>query len=124
MNVLDRAQANKQSTRTPVSQMVAQLNSGLGATLVALLANTNERKQPARWAERTSVPRMPAERRIRAAYEAWLLLSENESPGVARAWFIGTNPLLEDRSPIEVLRESEHNVGQVVGAAAQFLAIQ
>lgn len=124
MAVIDRAHAHKQSTRTGVQEMVAKLNAGLGTTLVALLANASNRKQPLRWAEGATGPRMPSEQRIRAAYQAWLMLSENESDTVARAWFIGTNPLLDDQSPVETLRRSENTAGQVVGAAAQFLAVQ
>lgn len=123
MSVIDRAQAHRQSTRTPLSEMAAQLNAGLGTTLVALLGNSNDRKQAIRWAEGAS-PRVPTEQRLRAAYEAWVLLAANESEAIARAWFIGTNPLLDDRSPVEVLRETENNTGRVLGAAAQFVALQ
>jgi uncharacterized protein (DUF2384 family) len=124
MAVLDRAKAHRQSTRTAVSEMVAQLNASFGTTLVALLSGASDRKQPLRWAERSAVPRMGAEQRIRAAHEALILLTSNESAAVARAWFIGTNPLLDDKTPIELLRDSENNAGRVVGAAAQFLSVQ
>jgi hypothetical protein len=63
--------------------------------------------------------RIDNERLLRAAYEIVQVLSEYESPSVARAWFIGMNPNLNDLSPAEALNKGM--LKEVRSAARAFI---
>ena len=92
------------TTRMDIHEVVRRLNSHLGATLVAALAGSRDSKLPYRWAKETT-PNTEAEARIRMAHRIWTLIADAESDHVARTWFIGANPLLDEASPVTALRE-------------------
>lgn len=104
-------------------QIVLELNSHLGATLVATLAGVSDRKLPYRWAK-TDGPQPGDEacRRLQAAYRIWLAMAESESDHVVRAWFIGANPFLDEVPPVMTLRAGD--IAATVSAADAFLADQ
>jgi hypothetical protein len=109
-----------ETTRLDVHEMVRQLNSHLGPTLVATLANVNDRKLPGKWAQPGGVePRPESLRRLQAAHRCWTTVSMRESDHVARAWFIGANPRLEEVPPVVALREGR--VAEVLNAAQSFV---
>jgi hypothetical protein len=88
-----------------IHELVRQLNSHLGATLVATLAGVSDRKLPYRWAKDDGpTPGDEAQSRLQVAHRIWLRLAEQESDHVARAWFIGANPLLDEVPPVMTLR--------------------
>lgn len=89
-----------------IHEVVRRMNSHVGATLVAALAGSRDSKLPYRWAK-SATPNDQAEARIRMAHRVWSLLSDAESDHVARAWFIGANPLLGEVSPVMALREDK-----------------
>jgi hypothetical protein len=61
------------------------------------------------------------ERRVRVAYEiVRLLLLTNEKPETIRAWFIMPDPRLNDRLPMDVIREGE--LQSALYAAQAFMA--
>jgi hypothetical protein len=100
--------------------VVRRLNGHLGATLVAALAGVRDAKLPYRWAKPDGpTPNADAEVRLVAAHRVWLMLSDAESEHVARSWFIGANPLLDEIAPFMVLRDG--NPTQVVRAAEAFI---
>lgn len=109
-----------QTTRLDLSQVVQHLNTHLGPTLVALLAGVNDRKLPAKWASNSVTPRAQSEKMLRAAHRAWITIATAETDHIARAWFIGANPLLGEESPIEALREGRDK--DVLGAANRFVS--
>jgi len=108
-----------ETTKLDPAQIAQQLNTHLGPTLVALLANVNDRKLPGRWAKGEVSPRPASERRLRAAHRAWVVIASAETDHVARAWFIGTNPHLGEITPLEALRGDR--LDEVLAAASQFV---
>lgn len=106
MSVNAVANGYASTTRMDVHEVVRRLNSHLGATLVAALAGSRDSKLPYRWAK-TTTPNDRAEARIRMAHRVWVLLADAESDHIARSWFIGANPLLDELSPVMALREDK-----------------
>lgn len=107
------------TTRLDIHELVRQLNAHLGPTLVAALANVRDRKLPTKWAAADGpTPRPGSDARLRLAHRAWALISSSESTSVARAWFIGANPRLNEHSPVMRLREGD--LAGVMAAAVAF----
>jgi len=108
------------TTKLDVHELVRQLVSHLGPTLVATLANVRDPKLPHKWARADGPePRPESYQRLLAAHRIWSKLSTAENDSTARAWFIGANPRLAERSPVLVLREGD--VTDVLMAATAFL---
>ncbi|WP_245933265.1 hypothetical protein [Arthrobacter livingstonensis] len=85
-----------------------QLNSGLGATLVAALTGSKDPRISYKWARDTGPePRPDAVQRLLLAHRAWIAVSTNEGEHVGRLWFIGANPWLDESSPIEAISNLE-----------------
>jgi hypothetical protein len=105
---------------------VSELRDLLGAKLVAYLGGVKETRAVRQWAEGTrEVSGSEDLRRLRLAYQAAKLISARDTPAVVQAWFQGLNPVLEDRSPVRVLREGDlDEVGpRVLAAARQFSSV-
>lgn len=109
-----------ETARLDIHELVRRLNSHLGPTLVAALAGTKDRRQPIRWAKPDG-PKLNAasERRVRLAHRVWTALADAESDSVARAWFIGGNPRLEEDTPLTAIREDRSK--EVMSALIAFL---
>ena len=121
MTVAQLVDAHRVAVRTPMFQIVLELNSHLGATLVATLAGVSDRKLPYRWAKTDGpTPGEDAQLRLQAAYRIWLAMAKSESDHVVRAWFIGANPFLNEVPPVMALREGL--VAETVKAADGFLS--
>ena len=121
MTVAQLVDAHRVAVRTPIFQIVLELNGHLGATLVATLAGVNDRKLPYRWAKPDGPkPGEDAQRRLLAAYRIWLAMAKSESDHVVRAWFIGANPFLDEVPPVMALREGL--TAETVKAADGFLS--
>lgn len=104
---IDIGTAHAETARLGVREMVRQLNSALGATLVAALAGNRDRKISYRWArEDGPVPKDESVARLQLAHRAWSVLSAAEGEHVARMWFIGANPWLGEVSPVEAIRDN------------------
>jgi hypothetical protein len=100
--------AHATTLRTNIHDIVRQLNGHLGATLVATLAGVNDRKLPYRWARPDGpMPGDEAQQRLQTAHRIWLALTKSDSDHVARAWFIGANPLLDEVAPVMALRSGD-----------------
>lgn len=111
---------HQDTTKLDLDQIVQHLNTHLGPTLVALLAGVKDRKLPGKWASKAVQPRPGAEKRLLAAHRAWVDIATSETDHIARAWFIGANPHLDEDSPIEALREGR--VKEVLSAKKHFIA--
>ena len=95
-------------------------NQHLGPTLVAVLANASDRKVPHRWAKADGPePRDESQRRLLQAHRVWKLISAAEDQSVARAWFVGANPRLDEEAPVMALREGR--LREVMSAAEAFV---
>lgn len=108
------------STRLGIHEIVRQLCGHLGPSLVATLANVNDPKLPHKWARADGPePRAESFRRLLGAHRVWVMLSAAENDHVARAWFIGANPRLDERAPVMALRDGL--VAEVVAACLDFV---
>lgn len=109
-----------ETARLDVHELVRRLNSHLGPTLVAALANVRDRKLPSKWAQADGPePRTESWSRLQMAHRVWMLISDAENDYVARAWFIGANPRLGEVSPVMKLRDGA--LSEVMSAARAFV---
>lgn len=100
--------AHADTVRLPVNELVRRLNTHLGATLVATLAGSKDSKLPYRWAKPDGpMPSQAARERLMVAHRIWQVLADAESEYVARTWFIGNNPLLDETPPVIAIREGQ-----------------
>lgn len=99
------SQAHKRSVTFTIEDIARFLQENLGQTLVAYITNIADPKTVSKWANGTQAPRREAEERLRATFQIFHLLQNEESPHTVRAWFIGMNPQLDDDSPAEALRD-------------------
>lgn len=99
-------------------QITGYLNENLGPKLVAHMVGKST-QTVARWVAGIQAPPQPdVERRLRGVFQIVQLLVETDSRHVVRAWFIGMNPQLEDRSPAEVVATGD--LRAVMAAARAF----
>jgi hypothetical protein len=106
--------------RMSIHEVVRQLNAGLGPTLVAALTGSKDRKLPIRWAHSDGPePGPDFRRRLLLAHRVWTLIAPEETEPVARAWFIGANPFLDEDTPLTAIREDRAR--PVVAAASAFV---
>jgi len=101
VTVVDDAILNHTRTlKLPTAELARQLVSHLGPTLVAGLAGVRDRKLPHKWAiDGGPTPRPEALARLQVAHRAWEALATSEGEDIARAWFIGANPRLDEVPP-------------------------
>ena len=94
--------------------LVAALGKHPVAAIFGQDARTIERwlKPGVRWKEED-------ERRLRDAFQAFSLIEEADGADVARAWFLGMNPELDDDSPVEQLAAG--NARAVLAAARSYV---
>jgi hypothetical protein len=112
--------AHSNAAKLDVREIARRLNQQLGATLVAGLTGSKDRKISYKWAQHDGpAPKEPAVRRLQFAYAQWSLIAEVEGEHVARMWFIGSNPWLESDTPIDGIREG--NFKEVAAAAQAFV---
>lgn len=103
-----------------VQQIATFLNENLGPKLTAFMVD-KDTQTVARWAKgKQNPPQVEVERRLRAAFQVFSVINQEDSRHVARAWFVGMNPQLDDRSPAEAIREGD--VRAVMVAARAFAA--
>lgn len=103
---IDVGAAHGGTARLGIREIVRQLNSALGATLVAALAGSKDPKISYKWARTDGAePRPEAQTRLQLAHRASAAVSSVEGGHVARLWFISANPWLDEISPIEAIRD-------------------
>ena len=91
----------------------------LGYELVAYITGKSV-KTVRRWADGTTSPRLSSEQLLHATAYVFQTILESDSDDIARAWFIGLNPQLDDVAPADVLRDGD--VTAVVAAAKAFVS--
>lgn len=97
-----------ETARLGIREVVRQLNAALGASLVAALAGKKDPRISYKWArEDGAEPSTAAVQRLLLAHRAWREVSQSEGEHVARLWFIGANPWLDEISPIEAITKLE-----------------
>jgi hypothetical protein len=100
--------------------IVRFLQDTLGSKLTAYIAKVSDAKMVGRWASGDSKPAAEREKRLRNAYQVFQELLKEEDEYVARAWFIGMNPQLNDDAPSDWLREDRAK--DVMAAARAFVS--
>lgn len=89
-----------------IREIVRRLNAGLGPTLVAGLTGSKDRRISHKWAKEDGPePNAAAVRRLMSAIRLWTELSDTHGEHVARLWFIGSNPCLDEDSPVAAIME-------------------
>lgn len=107
------------TARMDVHQMAAVLVRGLGPTLVAAMTGSKDRKLPGKWAKADGPsPSADFARRLQLGHRVWAAMVGAETDHVARQWFIGGNPLLNEDTPITAIREDRGR--EVIEAAEAF----
>lgn len=116
--------AYEHSARVDFRVLVKELSELLGPKLVAYIAGVQEARAVRQWSSGEREARAPIPARLRVALQVTLLITEYDNDAVARAWFQGLNPQLDDRSPARLLREGElDEVGpQILSAARAFVS--
>ena len=107
--------AHKRATQAAFNEIVAELVAILGKKLTAYIGRVKDVRVVDRWIRGdVEQPYRNAEPRIRLAYRIAKTLSEHDSARVVQAWFTGLNPVLQDRSPIRLLREmTDENIDEI-----------
>lgn len=113
-----RSTAAREAT-VDVRSIAEFLVEHLGPRLLALTVGVDDRTVR-RWArEANAAPRLESEMRLRSAYQVFQMLQQVEAPSTIRAWFMGMNPQLDDRSPAEGIRDGDTKA--VLAAARAFV---
>jgi hypothetical protein len=114
---IERA-AYAESTRLDSHDLVGELQAVLGQKLTAAIAGVSDAKAVREWARGPREPQPEALQRLRLGYQVTRLLLWRDSPETVRAWFVGMNPALDDRSALAVIAEDPV---RVLHAARAFL---
>jgi len=83
------------------TEVVRQLVSILGATTVAAIGGVSEIRAVAQWITGRE-PQRPHV--LRFALQIAMMVAPADDGDVVKAWFVGSNPLLNDQAPVVLLR--------------------
>ena len=113
-------EAYEHSARVDFPVLVKELSELLGSKLVAYVAGVREARAVRQWSTGEREARAPTPERLRLALRVAWLIAQHDNASVARAWFQGLNPQLDDRSPARLLREGElDEIGPLILSAAR-----
>ena len=117
-------EAYEHAARVDFPVLVKELSELLGPKLVVYIAGVREARAVREWSTGERGARAPIPERLRLALQVAWLIAQHDSASVARAWFQGLNPQLDDRSAARLLREGElDEVGpQILSAARAFVS--
>ncbi|HZY98969.1 MAG TPA: hypothetical protein VFE36_05310 [Candidatus Baltobacteraceae bacterium] len=118
--VLNDVDSYNHAISVPLKQVVQELIDVLGPTVVAAIGGVNETRAVMQWLNGRK-PQRPHV--LRFALQLARMIALKEDVTIIRAWFQGTNPGLEDRSPALLLRSMP--LGEIQGplmAAARTFA--
>lgn len=116
-------EAHRKAVNADLKTMASTLIDVLGRPVTAYIAHVRNVKTVSRWAsgEVTQIRDRYSEERVLAGYQVVNFLLEDEvPPDVIRALMLGMNPVLDDGSPAEALREG--NFKGAMDAAKNYLA--
>ena len=101
-NVLSDVDAHGHAMEIPIQAVVSELIDLLGAPLVAVIGGVGETRAVQQWTnERT--PQRPNV--LRFALQLATMIARTKDRELARAWFEGSNPHLDDAVPALLLRD-------------------
>jgi hypothetical protein len=115
--------AHVHAVRGSFPDVVVALRDILGPKLCAYLGSAAETRTVEEWAAGVCEPSETVRRRLRLALQLAEAIAERDGADVARAWFQGRHPQLDERSPARMLRDDDIDVvgGELVTAARTFL---
>ena len=107
-----------------ISEVTTELVASLGATTVAVIGGVKETRAVQQWTSGLREPQRPQV--LRFALQLVRMISGFSDREMARAWFHGSNPALDDAVPMVLLRQEplETIQGRLVAAARSFAARQ
>jgi hypothetical protein len=110
--------AHSRAVQGEVHDIVRELQGALGQALLSVIVDKDARSV-ARWVAGTTSPSHASEQVLRDTFQVYELIASADAPSVARAWFMGMNPQLDDASPAEALAEGRAR--DVIAAARAFI---
>jgi hypothetical protein len=93
-----------EATTHPISEIAAYLQDHLGQKITAYLSGIDNAKTVGLWIAKKNDPLDETKARLRYAYQAAKLIIEAYDDETAKAWFFGSNTLLDNEAPGYVLR--------------------
>lgn len=111
--------AHEHAMSMSIAQVVQELEALLGATMVAEIGGVSETRAVAQW-KAGREPQRPHV--LRFALQIAVMIVNRTDQEIARAWFHGSNPHLEDASPLALLRDRRLSEiqGTLLRAAREF----
>jgi hypothetical protein len=119
MVAAQEVQAHQRAIRANTAEVASALQDLFGQKVTAVIAGVQDSRAIGKWSRGERTPHPEAERRLRETLRIADFLLQEEPPEIVRAWFVGLNPILDDRPPALVVAEDP---GQVMSAARSFLA--
>lgn len=110
--------AHELATKQDIHTISRLLQETLGQRLTAYCVGIGQPKQVGRWGSGQN-PRDDTESRLRDLYQVVHTLHTTESDATIRAWFLGSNPQLNDEAPADRLHEQDAKA--VIRAARAFV---
>jgi len=102
-DVLSDQLAHSQAISLPINEVVKQLVDLLGATNVAVIGGVGETRAVDQWI----LGRKPQRSHVlRFALQIGTMIAARTERELARAWFHGSNPYLDDAIPLLLLRDA------------------
>jgi len=118
---VDERACHRLSMKMSFPEVARDLRAILGGKLVAYIGSVTETRAVRQWAEGKRRPSTAVEDRLRLAFRAAKCISDLDGREIAQAWFQGLNPMLDDVSPAQLLREGEiEEVGKAFVAAEKY----
>jgi hypothetical protein len=110
--------AHARAVSSDQNDALRALVATLGKHAVAAIFDKDARTIE-RWLKPGVQLKVEDERRLRDAFQVFSLIEQADDVHVARAWFIGMNPQLDDDSPVEQLAAG--NARAVLAAARAYV---
>lgn len=102
MEVLTDVDAHGHAMEIPIQVVVSELVDLLGAPLVAVIGGVGETRAVTQWLT-SRAPQRPNV--LRFALQIATMIARTQDRELARAWFEGSNPQLDDAVPALLLRD-------------------
>jgi hypothetical protein len=103
-----RERAHREAMQVPIAAVAEKLQEVLGQQITAYAVGLKDPRTIGKYGRGEVKPRGGAETRLRHLYVITQILTTRETAETVRAWMISANPLLNDRSPVELLHEEDH----------------
>ena len=111
-----------EQARKGISALAAELQERLTQRLLAYMIGISDGRDIGRYARGEREPHASTAQHLRNVYYLVCLLGESEDDATIQAWLTGLNPMLDDRSPAELLHDDhEAHMQLVLRAAKKFI---